>query len=33
VSDRVCAYFPGYEVSDQLIAEFVVALRDASAAG
>ncbi len=30
VADRVCAYFPFYEPSDELIAEFVVALREAS---
>src|SRR6478735_245908 len=32
VADRVCAYFPFYEPSDELVAEFVVALREASSA-
>jgi probable F420-dependent oxidoreductase len=26
--DRICAYFPGYSPSDELIAEFTAALRD-----
>jgi probable F420-dependent oxidoreductase len=28
--DRICAYFPGYRADDDLIAEFVAAMRDAS---
>lgn len=28
--DRICAYFPGYQASDDLIADFATALRDAS---
>lgn len=29
-ADRVCAYFPGYEVSDELVADVAAALRAAS---
>ena len=29
--DRISAYFPGYEPADDLIADFVSAMRDASA--
>lgn len=29
--DRICAYFPGYAASDDLIADFTAALRSASA--
>jgi hypothetical protein len=28
--DRICAYFPGYPVGDDLIADFVAAIRAAS---
>ena len=28
--DRICAYFPGYRAGDDLIADFVAAMRDAS---
>jgi probable F420-dependent oxidoreductase len=30
--DRICAYFPGYEAGDDLIADFVAAVRAAAAA-
>ena len=29
--DRISVYFPGYEPADDLIADFVSAMRDASA--
>jgi alkanesulfonate monooxygenase SsuD/methylene tetrahydromethanopterin reductase-like flavin-dependent oxidoreductase (luciferase family) len=31
-ADRVCVYFPGYQVGDDLIAEVVAAIRAADAA-
>lgn len=30
--DRICAYFPGYQAGDDLIADFAAAVRAAAAA-
>jgi hypothetical protein len=32
-AQRVCAYFPNYTPSDELLAEFAAALRSASTSG
>ena len=31
-ADRICAYFPGYQVADEAVAEFAGELRAASTA-
>ena len=29
-ADRICAYFPGYQVADEAVAEFAAELRSAA---